>query len=523
MKFRSDFVTNSSSSSYTLYIYNWDDVIASSVVDGRGDWEIERCLESAHGFDIGGPGEDAMLAAKNSTDLLRELKRMSFYDDDYEEKLFKRLRHESPRISIGYGFEGYGEYADDYQQYSGYDSRNPKPYKEGVLDKYKSVIFGNYAGEPIKWLVLAEDGDKALLISKQALERKRFHNSFTECGWETSSLRRWLNEDFFSEAFCEKERAAVLKSEPLPGNRVFLLSKDEADQYFPTTEVCICGASKHAEKNGAGTCGYAADGTHACWWWTRTTDKSGKKAYYIRNDGEMSYGAYDVDFGSFAVRPCIWVRLPLESVSESGSSRSRFVVEAENGSILMASAVISEEGDTARGDYDFDAASVEHLDSDLLRSLQTASDNNELMNAAGQLRYSDESYKQTMLDKLREKEPKVCLHYSLTACGEHQKTHIMDVVERVFSDLGLDIAQFRDIVFGEGGSTEKLQKLIAVYGKAITDDGLEELLAASYREERIPGDLEINVFGGKKADITVYGDFSPYWEHEDDEYDDEDY
>lgn len=79
------------------------------------------------------------------------------------------------------------------------------------------VTFGTYpqtkAGNdatPIEWLVLARDGDKALLISRYALDAQPYNKDYTSVTWETCTLRTWLNGTFYNKAFSSAEQAAIL-------------------------------------------------------------------------------------------------------------------------------------------------------------------------------------------------------------------------------------------------------------------------------------------------------------------------
>ena len=117
------------------------------------------------------------------------------------------------------------------------------------------VTFGEYPQTadgkdmtPIEWLVLARDGNKALLISRYALDAKRYNNSNTE-KWETCTLRTWLNGTFYNKAFSSAEQAAILttsvdnssnqgywgRSGGNTQDKVFLLSYAEANKYFGIT------------------------------------------------------------------------------------------------------------------------------------------------------------------------------------------------------------------------------------------------------------------------------------------------
>ena len=79
------------------------------------------------------------------------------------------------------------------------------------------ISFGSYeqdndfanGKEDIEWQVLEVDGNRALLISRYALDCRNFHDEFTDVTWETSAIRQWLNDDFFNTAFSEDEQERI--------------------------------------------------------------------------------------------------------------------------------------------------------------------------------------------------------------------------------------------------------------------------------------------------------------------------
>jgi len=77
-----------------------------------------------------------------------------------------------------------------------------------------SVTLGEYAGSPIKWKILDAEEDKTLLISRQILDYKPFNESTVAdaTDWEYSSIRYWLNNDFFNSVFSSDEQNAIQAS-----------------------------------------------------------------------------------------------------------------------------------------------------------------------------------------------------------------------------------------------------------------------------------------------------------------------
>lgn len=197
-----------------------------------------------------------------------------------------------------------------------------------VDQETETYTFGSYeqdgdssnGKEPIEWLVLDRDGDRALLLSKYALDYQSFmpfYEPVTEpYTWESCSLRRWLNGTFLNAAFSADERQRLLTTTVItsPGslhrsdgpitteNRVFLLSNTEVYAYFASeaataAEYTAYALSENPWPGNAATPGPAD-------WWLRTTDGYDHPDG-VYADGRVGEGAraYEGEY----VRPAIWI------------------------------------------------------------------------------------------------------------------------------------------------------------------------------------------------------------------------
>lgn len=192
----------------------------------------------------------------------------------------------------------------------------------------ETYTFGSYeqdgdssnGKEPIEWLVLDRDGDRALLLSKYALDYQSFmpfYEPVTEpYTWESCSLRRWLNGTFLNAAFSADEQQRLLTTTVItsPGSlhrengpvttedRVFLLSNTEVYAYFANeaataAEYTAYALSENPWPGNAATPGPAD-------WWLRTTDGYDHPDG-VYADGRVGEGAraYEGEY----VRPAIWI------------------------------------------------------------------------------------------------------------------------------------------------------------------------------------------------------------------------
>lgn len=217
---------------------------------------------------------------------------------------------------------------DDYKD-STYQKNNIKDkcikavLKNAKVGDY--VFFGSYeqdndtlnGKEDIEWLVLDVGIEKALLISKYALDCKPYNTTYTSVTWETCSLRKWLNDEFVYSAFSESERAMIstvtVSADKNPnystdtGNatkdKVFLLSISEANECFSSDDARKCKCTAYAEANGA----YVYN--NYCWWWLRSPGYDQTYAANVYDYGYVDVDGNDVDDDYNAVRPALWINL----------------------------------------------------------------------------------------------------------------------------------------------------------------------------------------------------------------------
>jgi len=81
------------------------------------------------------------------------------------------------------------------------------------------VQFGRYASEAdgsprnIEWIVLDKEPDGTLLLmSKHGLELMPYNDKRDSVTWETSSVRRWLNNEFYINAFTNEEKSKIIQT-----------------------------------------------------------------------------------------------------------------------------------------------------------------------------------------------------------------------------------------------------------------------------------------------------------------------
>ena len=205
-------------------------------------------------------------------------------------------------------------------------------YKKQLLEKAEVgdiVKFGSYeqdndisnGKETITWKILEKKKGKALLISEYALDCKTYNKENRNVTWETSSIRRWLNEEFMQAAFSNNEKKQIVKiTNKNPNNskygtkggkntqdKIFLLSIDEAEKYFASDETRVCAPTVYAVAKGV----FKNYETGNCYWWLRSSGINQKYAATVRDGGGVCVSGELVDtaYNDTAVRPALWVNL----------------------------------------------------------------------------------------------------------------------------------------------------------------------------------------------------------------------
>ena len=217
------------------------------------------------------------------------------------------------------------------------------PASDIVINDAGYVVFGHYeqddsgypyeeydnGPEPIEWEILSQEDGRMLLISRYIIECQPYNDEYTEVTWAGSSLRQWLNDEFFYTAFSDEERARIQTVtltnpvNPYTGvdggidteDKVFLLSMDEVLEYFEFEEL-----DPNDMRNGSSSAlitsitQYVADIHYAPvygqlrTWWLRTPGEKPEEACYVVMTGVPDWwcSSYDVR-ATYGVRPAIWI------------------------------------------------------------------------------------------------------------------------------------------------------------------------------------------------------------------------
>lgn len=214
------------------------------------------------------------------------------------------------------------------------------------LDKLKYVEVGDYiefgsyeqdndisnGKEEIEWVVLAKQDNKILVTSKYILDYRKFNETNTIVSWGTSTIRTWLNEGFYNEAFNISEQGLIFetlntnentfikendKMNPISGSnetndKVFLLSFDEVFNNFDSITSRETTATKYAISSGA------QEGFNAYWLRTGVAVEQRRTGYVSIDGSILGYNNNEngyITLEGFSniykmgIRPALWISI----------------------------------------------------------------------------------------------------------------------------------------------------------------------------------------------------------------------
>lgn len=195
-----------------------------------------------------------------------------------------------------------------------------EPINDHMLKDVKvgeDVVFGSYEQdgladnglEPITWKVLDIKDGYAVLISKEGLDCKKFHESVEEgIKWDNSDIRLWLNNEFAKQAFSSAEKECIVKN--YMGDQVSLLTAEQASSLFSSDEDRRCHITEYARNLGAGI----TDGPEPeevveySSWWLRSPGFADGFIAYVTSSGSVVTNQGDaMNYPFNTVRPVIQV------------------------------------------------------------------------------------------------------------------------------------------------------------------------------------------------------------------------
>ena len=177
--------------------------------------------------------------------------------------------------------------------------------------------FGQYPqgakGEvkPLIWRVLAVENGRALLVTEKLIDYAVYKSNWFHASWKNASLRDWLNDVFFTQAFNPSQQSQIaVVTHPDPDgkgdgtqDRIFALSVEEAQQYFRSDADRKATVTDYAHNRGYD------QKDRSEYWWLRSPGKSSNYAAFVTITGKIDLHGSLVNLDKVAVRPACWVLL----------------------------------------------------------------------------------------------------------------------------------------------------------------------------------------------------------------------
>ncbi len=302
---------------------------------------------------------------------------------------------------------------------NGSEDRTIMPGANGIAGSQKdSLYFGTYLQtsdgsemgyneDPIKWRALSNGDGELFLLADQILDMKPYYikpdstkwgESEIPMTWEGSTLRQWMNEEFFTEAFTSKEQSAVglttnqnadnenytneenplfdLNNSLYEGqdpeahveggaetqDHVFALSIDEAEQYFKDDNIIDRILRPNQDRVATNTA-YAARGIdgvsdegEADMYWLRSPGSLSSRAAVINDNGDINEEGRGFVLQTVGARPAF--NMNLNSVLFTSAAVGAKAVDGMEGGIAAVAEDYQESEwkativDYSRSDFD---------------------------------------------------------------------------------------------------------------------------------------------------------------------------
>lgn len=234
-------------------------------------------------------------------------------------------------------------YFDEYRPMHTHGAHSSKSYQDNNGYTKGTVYWFKF--EPLVWRVL--DASSGLMMCESIIDSQPFNNTVYKIGkdyynskngtgyahdYAESTLRAWLNDDFYNTAFSEKEKAQMSErecemqyfprskphGEMTVSDKVFMLSRIEATNTKYGFKKSMYSAD--SARRGKGTEYAKCQGLHVCeiglghlgnsCWWLRAPGFFSRRVNKIFYDGYCAVDSYYmVELTDIGVRPCIEVKL----------------------------------------------------------------------------------------------------------------------------------------------------------------------------------------------------------------------
>lgn len=244
---------------------------------------------------------------------------------------------------------------------------------EQVPDENKKIYYlGNtyykpdsttyFLVEPIEWRVLSAKGGSLYVMAEKIIDAARYHETNTDITWKDCTLREYLNSDFYTLAFADKEKALIKTTTLANGSnpnygtdggaptqdKVFLISLADIldNSYgFIDSSSRITSYTHYSQYQGLSVGGNAA-GTKWCYYRIRTAGINSRHTCCVEMRGNYKYANFQSAYiehelpvtSVIGIRPAMNLNLD-SSVLESSSEYRVKIIDAKTAGALAGAKV----------------------------------------------------------------------------------------------------------------------------------------------------------------------------------------
>lgn len=159
----------------------------------------------------------------------------------------------------------------------------------------RTITLGKWENKPLKWIVLKEENFGCLVIIEDRIGKYKFDES-NKNSWGSSSLRKFLNKDFFDSAFTDEEKKKIVNSRTdNVKDNVFILTQDEVVELLPKVGPDPYEDSHHGKNVYFGYDEYR--------FWTRSITESCMRIGYAKGNWSISSPN-----NTYSVRPAMYIK-----------------------------------------------------------------------------------------------------------------------------------------------------------------------------------------------------------------------
>ena len=183
----------------------------------------------------------------------------------------------------------------------------------------------------MEWFILAREGTKMLLLSRDCIDWDFIDGTSRPQTWENCYVRKELLPAFLSDSFTEQEMSLItpvrvhIEDSLLYGTKggadtddfVFLLSTEEFRKYvFPEAAAAPLFQLDQPEISGPERGSrYELFQPDTCWW-LRSPGADQSSNAIVNERGELDEAGLDNSADEVGIRPALWIDLALAGVKE---------------------------------------------------------------------------------------------------------------------------------------------------------------------------------------------------------------